>query len=88
MRKAADYELDFRSEDGKAFSTSYHGVHWSEAPIPRRIHFCRPQTEGFINYFTLIQRCACGAISIDGRRWCGRNSRRRHASTSKKMTPM
>ena len=77
MRTADDYVLDFRHDDGSAMMTNFRGVAWHAAPAPRRLHRCRPQSEGFINYFTLIQRCACGAISIDGGRWRGRNSKKR-----------
>lgn len=54
------------------------GVPWFEAPIPRKLHRCKPQTRGYINYFTLIERCACGAIRMDDQDpWTDRNSAKR-----------
>lgn len=50
---------------------------WSQAPLPRRLHRCRVQTRGW-DHFRLIERCACGAIRLDGRGWLDRNSRRKH----------
>lgn len=75
MRTADDYQLDYKSEDGSTTLTHYKGIPWWDAPKPRRIHRCRPQTEGFMNYFTLVQRCACGAISTHGGRWRDKNSK-------------
>ena len=74
------YTLDYRSED---LSTEIHnrdGVSWLQAPRPRRLHLCRPQTIGWMYYFTNIRRCPCGAVSINGGQWRGRNSRRRGAT--------
>lgn len=74
-RSSEDYVLAFESKDGSTLTTHFHGIPWWDAPKPRRFHRCRPQTEGCMNYFTVIQRCACGAISIDGQRWMNRNSK-------------
>jgi hypothetical protein len=50
------------------------GVGWHEAPIPRRWHRCRAQTRGWYG-FDQIERCACGAIRYNRRRWMDRNAR-------------
>jgi hypothetical protein len=50
----------------------YHrdGVPWFDATKPRRFHRHTVQTYAYVDYFTLIERCACGATRIDGRsRW-------------------
>lgn len=57
------------------------GVSWHDAPIPPRWHRCWPQTSGVVNYFTTVERCACGAINFDAARqgsdyWMRRNDRR------------
>lgn len=52
------------------------GVHWFDAPLPRRRHQCQPQTRGFfgVNY---VERCACGAYRESARlSWLNRNERR------------
>lgn len=53
------------------------GVAWFDAPLPSRFHRCTPQTKGWTYWFTQTFRCACGAISFDGKHWSERNSRRR-----------
>lgn len=66
----------YRSEDGKVETHHLDGVEWWNAPVPRRWHRCAPQTRGWINYFSLVERCACGAIRLDGRtHWMDRNNR-------------
>ena len=51
-------------------------VPWHDAPLPRRLHRCRTQTSGLMG-LTLVERCACGAIRLDGRGpWADRNTRR------------
>lgn len=64
---------------GHAWPELHHldGVPWFEAPIPRRLHRCRVQTDGWVGLHQ-VQRCACGAIRA-GRRWRERNSRQRPA---------
>lgn len=53
------------------------GVTWSEAPLPKRFHKCRPQSRGWIK-FSFIERCACGAHRYDGcGSWMLKNSRRK-----------
>lgn len=66
-----------------SFPTIEHkdGIPWHEAPIPRRLHRCAVQTQGWIG-FTMVQRCACGATMMrrfegDHARWIDRNQRRR-----------
>lgn len=57
-----------------------HGLPWYAAQVPRRWHFCRPQTvELRRTNGSLIGtcRCACGALTDHAGRWIGRNSRRR-----------
>ena len=63
---------------GKTLISNRDGIAWHEAPIPSRLHRCSAQTEGWFDWFTLIQRCACGAVRYAdlGRKWHGRNSRR------------
>jgi hypothetical protein len=53
------------------------GVSWMTAPVPHRLHLCAAQTRGVMQWFTCVERCACGAMRMDGRRWTGRNERRR-----------
>jgi hypothetical protein len=72
--------LAHRSDDGSTEISHLNGVPWHEAPLPRRWHFCEPQTQGWRSFFTLVERCACGAKRFDGRgRWKDRNSRRRES---------
>jgi hypothetical protein len=41
------------------------GVKWSDAPVPRRLHRCKPQTEAVYNHsLDLLQRCACGGFRV------------------------
>lgn len=54
-----------------------HGIPWYEAPIPRRWHKCRPQTTGWVGYFTPVLRCACGAIKYDRDKWRNKNTRKK-----------
>lgn len=71
-----EYVKAYASEDGKTEIYHRHGVPWHNAPIPPRKHVCWAQTDGWINYFTQVQRCACGAIRGDGyMTWMERNSR-------------
>lgn len=53
------------------------GIAWFEAPLPRRFHFCRPQTRGYNSLSPLVERCACGSIRSGGRFWLERNARRK-----------
>lgn len=50
------------------------GVPWFEAPIPAPTHACWVQTRGG-RMLDLVERCACGAITMNGERpWLERNS--------------
>lgn len=55
-----------------------NGVLWNEAPLPRRRHECEPWTRGRDTAGS-VERCACGAIRLDGEQhpWMNKNSRRR-----------
>lgn len=57
------------------------GIPWHDAPVPSRWHRCQPQTMGYLNYFTLIERCACGALRRDRDHlgWTDKNSRSKPA---------
>jgi hypothetical protein len=61
---------------GLEFVRKRDGVDWIDAPLPRRWHRCVPQLWGWMDLET-VYRCACGAISHDGRYWSERNSRRK-----------
>ena len=52
------------------------GISWADAPVPPRLHRCKAQTQGLLSS-GWVYRCACGAISSDGRWGSRRNSRRR-----------
>lgn len=64
-----------RLSDDRTRMENLDGVAWYQAPIPSARHRCTPQTRGHIDWFTLVFRCACGAISSDGERWVQRNTR-------------
>lgn len=51
------------------------GVPWYDAPVPPVRHRCTPQTSEWQGV-TRRQRCACGAVRIDGGVWINRNARR------------
>lgn len=51
------------------------GIPWDEAPIPRRWHRCKVQTEAWFGFRQYL-KCACGAVRIDGGSWTIKNSRR------------
>lgn len=51
------------------------GVPWFDAPVPNPRHRCVPKTNEWQGV-TRRQRCACGAIRIDGGQWINRNARR------------
>lgn len=59
--------------------THRDGVPWHDAPIPRRLHRCTPQTTALnLRGGERIYRCACGAIALDEPRyWMERNSSRK-----------
>lgn len=76
----------FESQDGSTQIEDWEGVSWHEAPVPGRLHKCSVQTKGWINYFTQVFRCACGAIGMaygDRIEWSDRNSRRSEKASKK-----
>jgi hypothetical protein len=66
----------YQSEDGKTELLHADGVPWWDAPLPRRWHRCRVQTQGWHDYIHLAERCACGAIRLERGEWQQRNERR------------
>lgn len=56
--------------------THREGVWWYEAPLPGLLHRCTPWTTGWLNLYTHLDRCACGAMRRNFGRWHERNSRR------------
>ena len=70
------FQLAYCSQRGDTEMHHLDGVPWTDAPMPRRLHRCRPQTVGYVNYFTKYERCACGAVRRDGRFWHYKNGRR------------
>lgn len=55
------------------------GVAWHDAPVPRRWHRCRAQTEAYDGgNREIVKRCPCGAITINKRGeksyWMQRNT--------------
>lgn len=70
------YVMTVESEG--SFLESLDGIVWHQAPVPRRWHRCWPQSRGQYKYTTLIERCPCGAVRLDGARWwIKKNSRRK-----------
>lgn len=53
------------------------GVAWYDAPLPPRLHRCQTQTSGWLRILTKVERCACGAMRVDGNGWANKNERRR-----------
>jgi hypothetical protein len=66
--QAAGFDSDMRN---------LNGVSWFDAPAPFWVHRCKAQTVGWVGFFTSVERCACGSVRLDGRRWMERNARRR-----------
>lgn len=64
----SEYVLERETEFGRTSIENLDGVSWTDAPKPRRFHRHWAQTRGWINWFSLVERCACGAIRLDGRR--------------------
>lgn len=50
-------------------------IPWYEADLPKKHHKCIPQTIGWINYITRVERCACGNTKYDGIWLTYKNSR-------------
>jgi len=63
------------ADDDRTQTWHLDGTPWHDAPTPRRWHKCATQTYGIVNWFDTVHRCACGAISDNGRDWLERNRR-------------
>lgn len=64
------------STDDRRTEVFHHqGVAWHQAHPPPRWHRCVPQTIGYMDWFSTTMRCACGAVSKDGKAWVFRNQR-------------
>ena len=74
---AETYVTAHISPDGKLEVEHLNGVAWHDAPLPSRWHRCWPQTRAWMDYFTKVERCACGATRFDGRGWVGKNETRK-----------
>lgn len=66
-------------DDSGCYIESRGGVPWFDAPLPRRLHRCDPQTRGCADDGVVVERCACGATRLLGRRgpWIGKNETRK-----------
>lgn len=73
----SDFVAGYRSPAGDFEMHHLDGVPWNEAPMPPWLHRCKVQTYGYTGYFTLIERCACGAIRMNGLGWHRKNERRK-----------
>lgn len=71
-----DFETLLTRAEREAGTEHLYGVRWHEAPLPRRWHRCWAQTTGWYGV-TRVERCACGGIRLDGRRWSDRNASRK-----------
>jgi hypothetical protein len=74
---ATGWVLQAGEKNGEFWVENLGGVSWLHAPLPRRRHHCTTQTRGVTNWFTGIQRCACGAMRVNNGHWTGRNERRK-----------
>jgi hypothetical protein len=70
------WQLKHKSDDGRTEIYHLDGLAWHDAPLPLTVHTCRPQTRAWMNWFIFVERCACGAIRYDRRRWENKNERR------------
>lgn len=70
-----EWSRSYRSIDGATNIEHRDGVQWFEAEVPPVDHECAVQTRGWVRDVAPVLRCACGAISSDGRQWDERNSR-------------
>lgn len=77
MYEAVKARREQRRASERALSVD--GVLWYEAKVPRRFHRCYAHTTGVVS-FKMVERCACGAIRIDGGRWMDKNTRRKGES--------
>jgi hypothetical protein len=69
--------LDEWSDGTRTRVWNLDGVSWSDVARPRRWHRCSAQTYGVMDWFTVVNRCSCGAISMNGGPWDNRNGRTR-----------
>lgn len=75
MSHMGEYELA-PSPPGMLLS-HLNGVPWHEAPLPRRLHRCWPQTRVFL-HLRRVDRCACGATRLDDHGlWIDKNETRK-----------
>lgn len=77
MYEAVKMRREQRRSSEQALSVG--GVLWYEAKVPRRFHRCYAHMTGLAS-FKMVERCACGAIRIDGDRWMEKNARRKSVS--------
>jgi hypothetical protein len=72
------WQLKYRSKDRRLEVFHLDGVAWHDAPLPDRIHRCQAQTRAWTNWFTRVERCACGSLRCDKRGpWIDKNERRK-----------
>lgn len=66
-------------EHGIQYVEDVEGISWADAPTPRWLHRCAPQTRAWLrDHYT--QRCSCGAArNVVQGRWTRKNEVRRHA---------
>lgn len=63
-------------ENGLDWIESRGGVEWSAARLPLSWHRCKPQTRAQMGS-DYVERCACGAVRLDGADpWMERNQTR------------
>lgn len=76
-RDVTNWVVSYQSEDLSLKIENKDGIAWHDAPLPHRWHRCRTQTRGWQNFFTEIDRCACGATRRNGGHWVNRNETRK-----------
>lgn len=71
----------YKSPDhGRTEIHNRNGILWANAEIPPIRHDCYVQTYAWLNWFTMVERCACGGMRYDRNKhndppWLDRNSR-------------
>lgn len=76
-----NWVLEYSSDFNETMIYHNDGVSWFDAPLPPKNHKCTPQTKAYMNYFTLVYRCACGATAINEEVptvWIEKNQTRRN----------
>jgi hypothetical protein len=55
------------------------GIASDEAPLPRRLHRCKPQSRGRCGrgWRMIVEYCACGSKRFDHGKWIHKNNRRK-----------